>query len=75
MSDLTTKQCDVCGALKKEANHWWVMAYSVQSRMYTALPLENQPYKDSAMLDLCGIECLLKAENRVREGKPPKLRE
>ena len=74
MSDLTTKQCDVCGALKKEANHWWQMELSIPpvlDRTYTVRPMGESKLQDG-VLDLCGEKCLDTAESRVRQGLDPR---
>lgn len=74
MSDLTTKQCDVCGALKKEANHWWVLGHnSLEFRTYIVAPLElSKNISMSWIVDVCGEQCLTTAEERVRQGKDPR---
>lgn len=65
MSTTTITRCDECGREKGEVNHWW---QSWVSRDRDLQRLHVQRWQvgsvgsayDPTLLDLCGIECLLK---------------
>jgi hypothetical protein len=49
--------CDVCGAEKKEANHWWMA--QISSRQFLLWPWDTGA-RDKGILHLCGEACVLK---------------
>jgi hypothetical protein len=68
--------CDVCGRLKREVNHWWVMLPSrlTGSRadarwMRTAvMPWNDEDAADPQAQHICGQACMLKAMERFMQG-------
>ena len=59
MTRLATYTCDECKAVKKEANHWWLVAQSQddgQPALVIRPHIENSSW-EGAGLDFCGIEC------------------
>lgn len=75
MSDLTIKVCDVCDRHKGESNHWFSFYMNEELRAYVVTPLDTKLKlsvdKDLKWdkKDICSIDCLNKAENRIREGE------
>lgn len=57
-------KCDICGALKKEANHWF-HARKTDDR-FVISHWETMIVPDPEdMMDLCGVECATKAMLRA----------
>jgi len=63
MAALVTRTCDVCGAVKREANHWFIL--EKMKGGYLVLPAEaGDAYV--GVLDLCSEDCLQKKESELR---------
>ena len=76
MAKETIISCNICGCEKKEVNHWWILEYNLFLKSTLSYPFENR-YADildtnfEKCLCLCGLEHLLIAENRIRQGLDP----
>ena len=58
-----TYKCDVCGALKKEANHWFIATTGmVGYARFIIVPWGGSlPGSADDFLHLCGMGCAIKA--------------
>ena len=72
-----TIQCDSCGALKQEVNHWWKIGFIISQGCYFVARSEDGTTFSVddryTVLDLCGEECLSKVESQIRRGQTPNL--
>ena len=67
---VNTYKCDVCGALKKEANHWFMAGTGmIGDARFIVVPWGGS-LPGGATLHLCGIGCATKAmqSKMTREG-------
>ncbi len=75
MSDLVTKQCDECGALKRESNHWFVALLSDRGVFAIARSAAELLYLGldglaGKALDLCSEQCAVKALSQsIKKGE------
>lgn len=60
---IDTVACDKCGATKQESNHWFLLLLG--SVQYTVIPWVPH---DAECLDLCGENCLNRAEQEIRDS-------
>lgn len=61
-------QCDGCGAEKREANHWWVIA--VEAGVLHLVPLDRAgTHKWDGFEILCGQECVSKKVSEFMGAK------
>ena len=81
---IETYKCDVCGAEKKQANHWWFLGWneaneraillSAATRAKRFAEDDSIPYKG---FDLCGEACVTKKLSefmtRIQGGHMPIL--
>ena len=58
MPRLVTYQCDVCGATKKESNHWWIVNIA-PDLVFSVSPFSETLVNGSNVI-CCGMKCLLK---------------
>jgi hypothetical protein len=49
--------CDVCGKLKQETNHWFLLALSFNIQIAKA---DGQIDREGDLFDLCGEACVLR---------------
>ena len=68
--------CDICGHLKGDMNHWWVIVYQHTRKFYWVSPYDGGIKPDEGtecekLVDICGEECLVKAESKIRQGIDP----
>ena len=63
MSQSLTYLCDVCGAGKLTANHWWraLVTRNGAAVRFTIVPWENFTGRPKLEIHLCGLECAHKA--------------
>lgn len=63
MSQSLTYTCDVCGAVKREANHWFrvLVACRGVSVRFTIVPWGCGTGRQKQEMHLCGLECAHKA--------------
>jgi len=69
MSDYNTKRCDECGALKKEANGWFI-AYAIVGKFLLLAPMNCPPqvegvFRQSQCMDLCSESCVARATSKT----------
>lgn len=80
MSQSLTYHCDVCGAVKKESNHWFralvtklLDGTAVQLHAgprFSIVPWERSTGRPKLEIHLCGLECAHKAMDRaLTEGQ------
>ena len=62
--------CAMCGAPKRKSKHWWVIAYQHNPLWYQSTPIDNAILGSDDQAVVCGETCLVKAESRIRNGKP-----
>ncbi len=79
MAEVTTYKCDVCGNLKREANHWMKAAIRHGERLqFTVIPwaptiqIIAASSETVTFLDLCGMECSVKAMTAALTPSPEK---
>jgi hypothetical protein len=60
---VNTYACDVCGAQRKEANHWFAVMIG-EYRQVTIYLWGTAPVDDAFVNHICGIECLNKFVNK-----------
>ena len=69
---VNTYKCDVCGALKKEANHWFMAATGMTGdARFIVVPWGSSlPGSADDHSHLCGMGCVVKAmqSEMTREG-------
>jgi hypothetical protein len=60
--------CDECGAVKKEANHWWQAQID---RLVVLAPIELAliPADGAVNLDLCSESCVQKTVSKYMRGE------
>jgi len=66
-----TYECDVCGKVRKEANHWWIALPNPALGFYLQswVGAEKQKMLDKdGILHLCGQECVHKCLDRFMTG-------
>lgn len=64
--------CDLCGKIKRETNHWWMVKLGdadhceddQPSRSLILLPWNLSDCRDKCMIHLCGAGCATKALER-----------
>lgn len=64
MSTTSVVTCDVCGAQKREVNHWFVLAVTEDKYLHCTSAenvYEKDPEQDK---DCCGLECATKLFQR-----------
>ena len=61
MSQSLTYHCDVCGAVKKEANRWLRAYEHNPGPGITIVPWERSAVRKEDEMHLCGMECAHKA--------------
>lgn len=69
--------CDVCGATKGEANHWWMMSYAdcpcdeedQLPQRFSVLPWNAEQSRNPEMRHLCGKGCAMQALERFMTPK------
>ena len=75
MAQNRTYTCDVCGATKGEANHWWLASVAQQSKASRRLTVSAWDEQTRAhvlgAIDVCGSECLHTAVTRYERGESP----
>jgi hypothetical protein len=60
--------CDVCGAVKREANHWWYIL--IDEPWPGALTLIESPDKPQEVgLDLCSEQCVHATVSKYMRGE------
>lgn len=73
---ITVPKCDMCGALRVEANHWWLLK-KVTPDMMAISPLPQKGDNAPDQIIACGEKCLhnvvgdyvAKTSANWREGK------
>jgi hypothetical protein len=64
--------CDVCGATKGEANHWWMLSFAECAcddidqvpQRFSVMPWSVEQSRDGEMRHLCGKGCAMQALER-----------
>jgi len=64
MSRPTVVQCDECGTIKKQANHWYTARLSDDGGELIIGRLKEGVEPPEGTADLCSHECLFKAVNK-----------
>lgn len=83
MSQVNTVICDMlsCKRLKGETNHWWALTFwpipndkdnAVYKQYGVTMGKFEKIFPGSAEIDICSEQCLMKAEQRIREGLDPR---
>lgn len=68
MSRPVTPICDVCGAAKREANHWWTACLSAgRLCLWEFEPLQSAP--TIPMWDLCSEQCVNRLVGQWMRGQ------
>lgn len=60
MAKVDSYQCDQCGRLKGEVNHWWIVTITQGSTypgVFLVTPMGSRQAGEGA-LALCGFECV-----------------
>lgn len=69
MAQLNTVTCDECGALKREANHWFKAIASKELHRFEICPFREEltgyPENGKRELDLCSESCAVKVMSRA----------
>jgi hypothetical protein len=74
LSQKTITVCGVCGITKGETNHWWVLCYNPKTKSMLISPsglLNSTANHLDTIIEVCGIEHLLQAEDKIRNGEDP----
>lgn len=64
--------CDICGILKKETNHWYMLWATDLEFKLTRWKDQLEPF-EAEPLHLCGRQCVDAAKERWVEGKPIRI--
>lgn len=59
--------CDVCGKVKQDVNHWWIVKRTAMD--FTLLPWGSGAIKNSIAHHLCGQECVTKSASQWMEER------
>lgn len=62
-------KCDGCGALKKEANRWWVLRVANTETILMTIERGEQISIAEGDLILCGQDCVSKKNSEWMGGK------
>lgn len=65
MSTVQVTKCNVCGAHKKEVNHWYLVW--IYDRSFQCAPVLSLHPFDNTEKDVCGRECASKLFSRFLE--------
>jgi hypothetical protein len=57
MARKETVTCDVCGAERKEVNHWFVLAFSPEHGSVSVFPWDRATYYIKDGKHVCGQAC------------------
>lgn len=60
-------KCDICGAVKQEANHWYRASRNDAPSFYI-VPRHDE-YTATKEMHLCGLECAGKAMHKALAGE------
>ena len=65
-------QCDMCGALKKDSNHWYVanILRSVGGTAHSFIVGEWDSGESGTEMHLCGRACVLRKMEEWMGGEP-----
>lgn len=69
---LSTYRCDVCGALKKENNHWWLAWREQSTNTFCVQPFESVLRLNGVVeneFHLCGQSCVNSKLSEFMGGK------
>lgn len=87
MSDVNSKECDVCGVLKKEVNGWFFV-FRLSNGCVVSGPIDLGPSMHRAsdkvknrnkLFDVCGQACLIRKQSELlgnlvtRNVEPPEV--
>lgn len=61
--------CDVCGAMRKAANHWFLFVYGDRSLILEPWDGASAEAIKRADLHVCGNECVNKVVDKFLGGK------
>lgn len=67
--------CDVCGKIKQQVNHWWIVYTGSDS--FELAGWDAETAKESGIEALCGQECAAKALSQWMQSQssPPSAQE
>ena len=67
-------KCDVCGAEKKEKNHWWLLGVSLGGPMELRL-WDEKTAQVANWQHLCGEKCVMAQVGKFMGGKKGQVSE